>query len=166
MRLLLFVLFVVVPIAELYLLIQIGQAIGVLPTIALLIVDSLLGAALMRSQGRAAWMRFNAALAEGRVPGREVMDGALVIFGGALLLTPGFLSDILGLSLLLPPTRAVIRGVLLKRFAGRVVAAAASGAGPRMFAFGAPPRTRPRADEDDIVDSSATDADPRRGELP
>ena len=111
-------------------LIQIGQAIGVLPTIALLIADSILGAALMRSQGRAAWMRFNAALAEGRVPGREVIDGALVIFGGALLLTPGFLSDILGLSLLLPPTRAVIRGVLLKRFAGRVVAAAGSGARP------------------------------------
>ena len=72
MRILLFVLFIVVPIAELYVLIQIGQAIGVLPTIALLIVDSILGAALMRSQGRAAWMRFNVALAEGRVPGREV----------------------------------------------------------------------------------------------
>ena len=109
MGLLLVVLFIVVPIAELYVLIQIGQAIGVLPTIALLILDSVLGAALMRAQGRAAWMRFNRALAEGRVPGREVMDGALVIFGGALLLTPGFLSDILGLILLLPPTRAIVR---------------------------------------------------------
>ena len=93
------------------------------------------------------------------------MDGALVMFGGALLLTPGFLSDILGLSLLLPPSRAVIRRILLKRFAGRVAAAAAGGAGPRMFAFGAPPRP-PRAYDDDIVDSSATDVDPRRGELP
>ena len=166
MPLLLFVLFIVVPIAELYVLIQIGQSIGVLPTIALLIADSLLGAALMRSQGRAAWMRLHVALAEGRVPGREVMDGALVIFGGALLLTPGFLTDILGLLLLVAPTRAVIRGVLLKRFAGRIVAGAASGAGPRMFAFGAPPRSRSQAGRDDIVDSSATEVDPRRGELP
>jgi len=170
---LLFVLFIVVPIAELYVLIQIGQAIGVLPTIALLIVDSVLGAALMRWQGRAAWLRFNAALAEGRVPGREVMDGALVIFGGALLLTPGFLSDFLGLLLLLPPTRALVRGVLVKRFADRLVASATSDARTRVFGFGMPPgagpgaRTR-RADHfDDVVDSSATDVDPpRRTELP
>ena len=73
---LLVLLFIVVPIAELYVLWQIGSAIGILPTIALLILDSVLGAALMRSQGRAAWMRFNRALAEGRVPGREVIDGA------------------------------------------------------------------------------------------
>ena len=144
MALLLFVLFIVVPIAELYVLIQIGQAIGVLPTIALLIADSVLGAALMRAQGRAAWLRFNAALAEGRVPGREVMDGALVIFGGALLLTPGFLSDFLGLILLLPPTRALVRGILVKRFADRLVASAASGAQTRVFGFGRPPGRRAR----------------------
>ena len=161
----LFIVFVVVPIAELYVLIQIGQAIGVLPTIALLIADSLLGAWLMRSQGRAAWLRFNAALAEGRVPGREVMDGALVIFGGALLLTPGFLSDILGLILLLPPTRAVVRKILLARFGSRILATAASGAQSRVFGFG----TRPPRDargHDDVVDSSATEVDPRRTELP
>ena len=63
----------------------------------------------MRAQGRAAWRRFNAAMAAGRAPAREVLDGALVIFGGALLLTPGFLTDILGVLLLLPPTRALIR---------------------------------------------------------
>ena len=168
MALLLFVLFIVVPIAELYVLIQIGQAIGVLPTIALLIADSVLGAALMRAQGRAAWLRFNTALAEGRVPGREVMDGALVIFGGALLLTPGFLSDFLGLILLLPPTRALVRRVLVKRFGDRLVATATSGAQTRVFGFGRPPgasagRTDPF---DDVVDSSATDVDPRRSELP
>src|SRR3954453_13672731 len=120
MALLLVVLFIVVPIAELFVLIQIGQAIGVLPTIALLILDSILGAALMRSQGRAAWLRFNRALAEGRIPGKEGMDGAPGVFGGPRLLTPGFLSDILGLILLLPPTRAVVRAVLLRRFAGRI----------------------------------------------
>jgi UPF0716 protein FxsA len=165
MGLLLFFIFIVVPIAELYVLIQIGQAIGILPTIALLILDSVLGAALMRSQGRAAWTRFNAALAEGRVPGREVMDGALVIFGGALLLTPGFLSDILGLILLLPPTRAVVRKILLARFGGRILATAASGAQSRMFSFGTRP-PRGSAGNDDVVDSSATDIDARRPELP
>ena len=161
----LFIIFIVVPIAELYVLIQIGQAIGVLPTIALLIADSLLGAWLMRSQGRAAWMRFNAALAEGRVPGREVMDGALVIFGGALLLTPGFLSDILGLILLLPPTRAVVRKILLARFGSRILATAASGAQSRVFGFGTRPPRSARG-HDDVVDSSATEVDPRRTELP
>ena len=115
-------LFVIVPIAELALIIQVGQAIGVWLTIALLIADSLLGSVLMRSQGRAAWRRFNEATAAGRVPAREVLDGVLVIFGGALLLTPGFLSDILGLLLLLPPTRAIARRVLVRRFAHRMVA--------------------------------------------
>src|SRR5436190_22472303 len=165
MGLLLFVLFIVIPILELAVIIQIGQAIGVLPTIALLIADSVLGAALMRSQGRAAWLRFNAALAEGRVPGREVMDGALVIFGGALLLTPGFLSDLLGLILLLPPTRAVVRSILVRRYGSRLMATAARGAGSRVFGFGARP-PHGSASYDDIVDSSATDVDPRRTELP
>jgi UPF0716 protein FxsA len=163
MALALFVLFIVVPIVELAVIIQIGQAIGVLPTIALLIADSVLGAALMRSQGRAAWLRFNAALAEGRVPGREVMDGALVIFGGALLLTPGFMSDVLGLVLLLPPTRAIVRKVLVARYGSRLVATAASGAQSRMFGFGARPR---RSAYDDVVDSSAREVPPRRTELP
>jgi UPF0716 protein FxsA len=116
------ILFVIVPIAELALIIQVGQAIGVWWTIALLIADSVLGSMLMRSQGRAAWRRFNQATAAGRVPAREVLDGVLVIFGGALLLTPGFISDILGLLLLLPPTRAIARGVLVRRFAHRMVA--------------------------------------------
>jgi UPF0716 protein FxsA len=161
--LLLFVLFVVVPIVELWLILQIGGAIGVLPTIALLIADSVLGAALMRSQGRAAWLRFNAALAEGRVPGREVVDGALVIFGGALLLTPGFMSDFLGLILLLPPTRALVRGILVRRYAGRLAASAASGAQARMFAFGGPPRgARGPGYDDDVIDTTATEVDPDR----
>src|SRR5215216_4918157 len=122
MPFLLVALFIAVPIAELALIIQVGQAIGVWWTIALLVADSVLGSILMRSQGRAAWRRFNQATAAGRVPAREVLDGVLVIFGGALLLTPGFISDILGLLLLLPPTRAIARGVLVRHFAHRMVA--------------------------------------------
>lgn len=112
MPLLLFVVFILLPLAELYVIIQVGQAIGILPTLALLLVDGFLGAALARSQGRATWASFNKAMSEGRIPGREVMDGAMVIFGGALLLSPGFLTDILGIGLLLPPGRAIIRRML------------------------------------------------------
>jgi len=122
MRLLFVVLFIVVPIAELAILIQVGELIGVWWTIALLVADAVLGSLLARSQGRATWLRFNEALRSGRPPAREVMDGALVLFGGALLLTPGFLSDILGLVLLLPPSRAVVRALLVRRFAGRMIA--------------------------------------------
>src|SRR5215212_7482050 len=122
----LILLFIAVPIAELFVIIQVGEAIGVWWTIGLLIADSVLGSWLMRHQGRTAWRRFNEALQAGRVPGREVLDGALVIFGGALLLTPGFITDVLGLALLIPPTRALVRRVLARRLSQRVVVA-----GPR-----------------------------------
>ena len=112
---LLFLLFIILPIAEIYVIIQVGQAIGPWWTIALLIADSILGSMLMRSQGRAAWRRFNEAVAARRPPAREVLDGVLVIFGGAFLLTPGFISDIFGLIFLIPPTRALVRRLLVRR---------------------------------------------------
>jgi UPF0716 protein FxsA len=121
MPLLLIVLFIVIPIAELAVIIQVGQLIGVWWTIALLVADSVLGSWLMRSQGRAAWRRFNAAVAEGRAPTREVLDGVLVIFGGALLLTPGFITDVFGLIFLIPPTRVLVRGLLVRRAALRMM---------------------------------------------
>ena len=114
MALLLVLVFIVLPIAEIYVIIKVGEAIGVLPTIALLILDSFLGAALLRSQGRAAWARFNDALARGRVPAREVFDGAMVILGGAFLITPCFISDAIGLLLLIPPSRAIFRGIVAR----------------------------------------------------
>jgi UPF0716 protein FxsA len=108
-------LFIVVPIAELAVIIQVGEAIGVWWTIGLLVADSVLGSLLMRAQGRAAWRALTTAIRAGRPPAREALDGALVVFGGALLITPGFISDILGLLLLLPPTRALVRRVLVRR---------------------------------------------------
>ena len=152
MPLLLIVLFIIVPIAELAVLIQVGQLIGVWWTIALLVADAILGSLLARSQGRLAWRRFNEALQAGRAPAREVMDGALVLFGGALLLTPGFLTDILGIVLLLPPTRALVRAVLVRRFAGRMVA---SMRGPRVSGG---PAARPRQAYD--VEGTAVDSPP------
>jgi UPF0716 protein FxsA len=147
----LILLFILVPIAELAVIIQIGQAIGVWWTIALLIADSVLGSMLMRQQGRATWRRFNAAVAEARVPARETIDGVLVIFGGALLLTPGFITDIFGLICLLPPTRALVRRFLLARFAQRMTVAMTSG--PRT-----PREPRPRQDYD--VEGTAHDVEP------
>jgi UPF0716 protein FxsA len=112
--LLLVLIFIVLPVAEIYVIIKVGEAIGVWPTVGLLILDGFLGAALLRHQGRAAWRRFNAALAAGKIPAREAFDGAMVIVGGAFLLAPGFITDAIGLLLLLPPSRAVFRGILSK----------------------------------------------------
>jgi UPF0716 protein FxsA len=150
----LLILFIVVPIAELAVIIQVGQQIGVLPTIAILVADSILGSMLMRSQGRSAWRRFNLALQAGRPPAREVLDGVLVIFGGALLLTPGFLTDVFGLVLLLPPSRAVVRRILVRRYADRMIASAVrrgpAGSGPAPGRAGAHPHD---------VDGTAVDVD-------
>jgi UPF0716 protein FxsA len=153
--LLLVALFVVVPILEIYVIIQVGQAIGALWTIALLIVDSIAGSLLMKSQGRAAWRRFQLAVSEGRVPAREVLDGVLVIFGGAFLLTPGFLSDIAGALLLLPPTRAVIRRIVARRFTFSLLRDIPS---PRVRR----PRPSGGGGEDYDVEGTATEIDPRR----
>ena len=109
--LLVVLIFILVPLAELYVIIQVGNAIGLIPTLVLLLADALLGSMLLRHQGRAAWIQFNRALAENRLPHKEVFDGILVIMGGALLLTPGFITDIFGLILLIPPTRAIVRGI-------------------------------------------------------
>ena len=139
-------LFIVVPIAELAVVIQVGQEIGVAWTVAILVADSILGAFLMRTQGRVAWRRFNEAVQAGRVPAREVLDGGLVMFGGLLLLTPGFITDFLGLLLLIPPTRALVRAVLAKRLTQRMVVSMTA------------PRTRP----DDVIDGTAVDVEDDR----
>src|SRR5215210_5950543 len=122
--------FIVLPIAELYLIYKVGDSIGIVPTLALLVADSVLGSVLLRTQGRTVWRRFQRTMQAGRMPHREVQDGVLVIFGGALLITPGFLTDILGLVLLIPPTRAVVRRVLVRRFADRMIVAATRGRPP------------------------------------
>jgi UPF0716 protein FxsA len=132
-------LFIVVPLAELYLIFEVvGDGLGWLPTLALLVAASLLGTALLRSQGRSVWRQFQRTLAEGRMPHREVVEGALVIFGGAFLITPGFITDVVGLLLLLPPTRAVARRAVMRRLTLRM-------------------RTPPRAGGD-VVDGTATES--------
>jgi UPF0716 protein FxsA len=124
--LLLVLIFIVVPLAELYVIIQVGQAIGAWPTIAILLADAVIGSLLLRAQTRLAWRRFTAAVSEGRVPTKEVLDGVLVIFGGAFLITPGFITDVFGVLFLLPPTRALFRRLMLRNVAARMAASATS----------------------------------------
>lgn len=122
---LLVILFICVPILELWLILQVaellgGGASGAALTIALLIADSLLGAWLVRSQGRTVWRDFSNALNAGKMPAREGVNGGFVILGGTLLLLPGFLSDIVGIAMLVPPTRKVFGGWVLNFVSRRV----------------------------------------------
>lgn len=105
--------------------VQVSQGIGVINTIVILFAVSIAGAWLLKQQGMATWMRLQETLARGEMPGKEVTDGAMILFGGALLLTPGFITDVVGLVLLLPPTRAVLKGAtrgLFRRWAEKKVA--------------------------------------------
>jgi UPF0716 protein FxsA len=136
MRLLLFLAFLVVPVLEIWLLIQVGSAIGGWATVALLIADSLLGAWLVRREGRRAWKALQDALQSGRMPDRELADGGLILVGGALLLTPGFFTDIAGFLCVLPFTRPMMRRLASWFFERRVKRLAASSPYANLF----PPR--------------------------
>lgn len=121
MPLILFALFIGLPILEIYVIIQVGQAIGAIPTILLLIVESLIGAWLVKHEGRRAWDALNTAIRTGQMPGRQLADAALVLVGGTLLLTPGFVSDVFGFFLILPFTRPIARRLLGMVIARRAV---------------------------------------------
>lgn len=123
---LLVVLLVAVPIAEVYLLIQVGQAIGVLPTLAILVVEALLGGWLMRREGGRAWRALIDAFGTGRLPTGELADAALVLVGGVLLMLPGFVTDVFGFMFLLPFTRPLARRLLSSLVAGRLERAGVS----------------------------------------
>ncbi|MEA2932592.1 MAG: protein FxsA [Actinomycetota bacterium] len=114
------ILFIVVPIVELAVIIQVGQAIGVLNTIAVLLLVSAVGAWLVKREGLAVWGRFQRQVQMGVVPSREMADGVLILVAGALLLSPGFVTDIFGILLLLPPVRAAIRSAAIYRAGRRV----------------------------------------------
>lgn len=107
--------FIVVPILELTLLIQIGQAVGLLPTLGLVVFTGIAGAALARMEGVRVFFQFQRELAEGRLPGQAIQDGIAVLLGAAFLLTPGILTDLTGLCLLFPPTRRWIQKRVRKR---------------------------------------------------
>lgn len=156
---LLVVALIVVPLVEIYVLVQVGQLLGIFPTLALLLGMSLLGGYLLKREGTRTWRALRAALRSGRVPAREVADGGLVIFGGALLLTPGFATDVVGLACVLPPSRAVLRRMLTGLVARRLGAAGVLG-GP---AAGSRGQRRPRPGgvvEGEVVDGPADPPSP------
>jgi UPF0716 protein FxsA len=118
--LVLFLVFIVAPLVELYVIVQVAQSIGVLETIAALIVISAIGAWLVKAAGISVLARIQQQLAAGRMPTNELVDGGILLFAGALMLAPGFISDVLGILLILPPTRAIVRRILLRAYKARV----------------------------------------------
>lgn len=112
---LLFLMFLTVPALELFLLIQIGSFIGAGNTVAIVFVTALLGATLLRREGLHTLLHAQQRLAAGEAPARELVEGGMLVFAGALLLTPGFMTDLVGLSCLLPPLRRRVADALLKR---------------------------------------------------
>jgi UPF0716 protein FxsA len=116
----LFLLFVAVPFAEIYVLLQVGRAMGAVNTLGLLILISIVGAWLAKREGVGVLRRMQAAINAGRVPGTELIDGFLILLAGALMLTPGFLTDIVAILLLLPPVRAGVRRTLRRLLARRI----------------------------------------------
>ncbi len=144
LRLLMVVLLVGVPLLEIFVLIQVGQVIGPWWTILLLIVAGVLGAWLIRREGGRAWQALNDALRSGRMPAREIADGALILIGGTLMLAPGFLTDLFGVLLILPVTRPVARGLLTRVVSRRLIGFSA-------VAYGAGGRTAKRPGSGDTV---------------
>ena len=115
----LLLLFMVVPLAELYVLLKFASWTSIPATFALVLGTAISGSLLAARQGSAAIRNFQNALAAGRMPGPEAVDGILIVFAAALLLTPGLLTDFTGILLLIPWSRAIIRGYLIRRYAGR-----------------------------------------------
>ena len=130
-----FVLLLVVPVLEIAAIIAVGKVIGGWQTLVLLLVESALGAWLVRREGARAWKALTTALNTGQMPSRQLADAALVLVGGTLLLTPGFLTDIVGFFFILPITRPIARtaleAVVAKRLLGGIFRGGSGGAGPR-----------------------------------
>ncbi len=165
MALLLFVIFIVAPLVELAVIVQVATVIGVLNTVGLLILISLLGAWLAKHEGVGVLRRVQAALDRGELPSREVADGGLILLAGALMIAPGFISDVLALVLLFPPTRALVRGPVMALAArqGRMTMVSRLGGRGRWPDDGGP---QPGADDVWDVDSwEEPSRSPVRGEL-
>ena len=156
-------LFVVLPVLEIYLLIQVGQVIGAWWTVLLLIADGFLGSWLIKHEGTRAWGALQEALQQRRMPARELADGALILVGGTLLLTPGFLSDVVGFFCILPLTRPLARAGLTRFLTRKFLS------GPGAPGFGRPvdgsvdgpggdrDRTRQRPGPDGVVQGEVVD---------
>jgi UPF0716 protein FxsA len=138
------------PVLEVYVIVKVGEEIGLLWTVVLLLASSMIGVRLIRSQSRAVLRNFQATIRAGRPPAREALDGALVFVGGALLIAPGFITDVVGAILLVPPTRAVVRRLIVRHYAGRMLGYVTRSGTPR----------RPDQSLEDEIDGTAVELDP------
>lgn len=141
----------VVPVVEVLVIIAVGRAIGGWPTFGLLVLESSLGAWLVRREGSRAWAGLRSALSTGRMPAGELADAALVLIGGTLLLAPGFVTDVVGLFFVLPLTRPAARRILARAVERRLV-------GARPWAY----RGRERAEPGEVIDGQVVDEPGRR----
>ncbi len=130
-----FIAFLIIPFVEIYLLLQVGGIVGVFPTIALVVLTAIIGAGLLRQQGLATWQRFQDNLAKGTLPAYEMVEGPILLVGGALLLTPGFFTDIIGFACLIPPMRKKIAQYIIEK---------------RLVQAGVPPHQQPKSQPDVI----------------
>ena len=161
----LLLLLLAVPVIELYVFLQVADSIGFLATLGWMVLVAVVGTWLVKREGLSALRRANANVAQGQIPANELIDGLLILFAGALLLTPGFLSDALALALVFPPTRIAVRSVLRRRFAAGPILLTGFpggfGAGPMGGPFGAPGGSA--AGRSDVVDAESWEDDPRPG---
>lgn len=157
--------FLLVPLAEIWVFAQVGNSFGFGITFLAIIAVSVIGAWLVKREGIGAWRRGQERLARGESPTGELVNGVLILAAGALMLTPGFLTDAFGLSLLFPPTRAVYRAAIMSRFAaGAFVVGTVSNIGGSAFGFGR--RNAADEGEDDIWDVEGWEEPPDRPSLP
>jgi UPF0716 protein FxsA len=154
-------LFFGVPLLEIVVLIQVGQAIGPWWTILLLVLDSIFGAWLMKREGSRAFRSLSEALGSGRMPARELADGMLILAGGLLMLSPGFVTDVFGILLILPFTRPVGRRVLTRLVAARLLAGGAYGVTVTEETFGPGDARRPRpGSQGPVIEGEVVDDGP------
>jgi UPF0716 protein FxsA len=159
-------LFVVVPFVELYLLIQIGQTFGALPTVGFVILMGVAGAALAKSQGFATLARIQREMAEGKVPAAALLDGVLIIAASLLMITPGVLTDVVGVLLLVPPVRAVVGRALTRYVSTRVRVVTPSPFGQAPFGEAPFAQAPWRGQRGDVIDIQAEVRDVGERKLP
>jgi len=154
--------FILIPIIEIYFIIQVGQVIGPWWTIALLVADSIFGSWLLKREGTRAWDALRIALTEGRMPARELADGVLIVIGGTLMISPGFVTDIFGLLAILPFTRPIGRmllaGFISRRLTGATFTTTTfGGAGGPGNGTGSGPGNARRPGPGDVVQGEVID---------
>lgn len=153
--------FLLVPIVEIWVIIQVGHVVGAAWTVVLLLAESAIGAWILRREGRRAWARLREAMTsgvvQGRLPDRELADGGMLLVGGTLLLTPGFVTDVVGFALVLPPTRALLRPLVLRWLTRRARLVVAGAGGPGGWVRGPGGGASARADRGDVVEGEVLD---------